>query len=287
MLRVLQPLSSVAIFAGVLLMIGSVAMRWRVLPQDDHGAGRVAAARSGARAGVLLCLGVLGAFLAQLLAFNLPPDPLLPDAYALLQLPWGRAWSVQAVLAAVATVVFLTFRVGDSKTRDAIALPLVAASAFTLAFTGHAASEEPVPLSVLADGIHVLASGVWVGTLAVVLATTHEAEVFLARIRRFSPMALVAAPVVAATGLTSAWLRLSHVSDLWLTGYGRWLSIKVALFLGVLALGYFNWRVGTRHLAASKDATAMRATVRTELLLALAVLLATAFLLSTPLPEGG
>jgi putative copper resistance protein D len=292
---VLLPLSSVAVFTALLTMIGVVVLRAGVLSPSDVVA-RAAACRLGAAAGGLLLIGLAGSFTAQLLAFNLPPDPLLPDARVLLVQPWGRAWSIEVLLALLGVCGFMVARSAQTASGDAqvaaesVCTLAVAALAFTPAFTGHAWSHEPRVLSVGADGIHVLGAGAWMGTLAALVATASWSReggaVLLARVRRFSPMALIAAPVVALSGLVSAWLRLTHLSDVWLTTYGRTLSIKVAIFLGVLAMGWFNWRRGTTRLAESGDASAMRASMRAELLMALAVLVATAFLLSTPLPEG-
>jgi putative copper export protein len=289
------PISSIVIFAALLTMIGVVVLRAGVLTAGD-AAARAAAGRLGAAAGGFLLVGLMGSFTAQLLAFNLPPDPLLPDARVLLAQSWGRAWSVQVLLALLGVSGFLVGRAAQSASSEAQAAAetvctlAVVALAFTPAFTGHAGSHEPLVLSVGADGIHVLAGGAWLGTLAALFATASWSREggaqLLERVRRFSPLALTAAPVVAITGLVSAWLRLTHVSDLWLTAYGRTLSLKLALFGGVLALGWLNWRRRTARLAESGEPSAMRASMGTELLMALAVLAATAFLLSTPLPEG-
>jgi putative copper export protein len=292
---VLLPLSSIVIFAGLLAMIGAVVLRAAVLTPADAEA-RAAAARLGVAAGGFLLIGLIGSFTAQLLAFNLPPDPLLPDARLLLSQSWGRAWSVEVLLALLGVSGFLVARAAQTASSEAQAAAetvctlAVVALAFTPAFTGHAGSHQPIVLSVGADGIHVLAAGTWLGTLAVLFATAtwsrEGGAALLERVRRFSPLALTAAPVVAITGLVSAWLRLTHLSDLWLTAYGRTLALKVALFLGVLALGWLNWRRRTARLAESGEPSAMRASMGAELLMTLAVLAATAFLLATPLPEG-
>jgi putative copper export protein len=103
-------------------------------------------------------------------------------------------------------------------------------------------------------------------------------------VRAFSPMALVGASVVALTGLTSVVFQLDTLSDVWTTGYGWALLIKLALLGGVAGLGFYNWR---RVLPALGDDTAthrLRRSARAELALGLVVLLVTAVLVALPTP---
>jgi putative copper export protein len=72
---------------------------------------------------------------------------------------------------------------------------------------------------------------------------------------------------------------VAGATELWRAPYSRWLALKVLLFLGVLALGFLNWRRTGRG-----DTRGVRTTVARELLLAGAVVLVTAVLVNTPLP---
>ena len=287
----LLPVSTFTVFAALLLMIGAVTMRFLVLGIDDDSTARRSVARLGSGAGFVLILGLVGMYLAQLLAYNMPGDPLVPDARALVGTSWGRAWAAHAVLGLLAMRAYMTRPSRDLPVRDAIAGLFVVGMAFAPAFTGHAASYEPRWLSVGADGVHVLAAGAWLGTLAALAFTTpwsrEHAPLLLLRIRRLSPIALTAAPVVAITGLVSSWLRLSHISDLWLSSYGRVLVLKVLIFGAVLFLGYTNWKKETGRLETSGDPALIRRSIRSELLATVAVLVATAMLLSTPTPVEG
>jgi putative copper export protein len=65
------------------------------------------------------------------------------------------------------------------------------------------------------------------------------------------------------------------------------LLVKLVMFAGVCAAGLFNWRRATPQLASSGDPSAVRRSIRTELLLALAVVLVTALLVTTPPPGEG
>jgi putative copper resistance protein D len=287
--QVLLPLGNAAVFTGLTLSIGCVALYWLVLESRD-GAVVGSAARVGAGASGLLLIGLALVFTAQLLAFNLPPDPMLPDARALIGLPWGRVFSVQSVLALLTAVGFLgAGRPGGSWALLAL---LALALAVTPAFAGHAGADDPKALSVAADAVHVLCAGLWLGTLAALALTSRpfrpeSAPLLLRRVRRFSKLGLTAAPVLLLSGSASAWLRLGRLGELWGSTYGRVLLVKLVVFAGVALAGLFNWRRATPQLAASGDPEVLRRSMRNELLLALAVVVITALLVTTPPPGEG
>jgi putative copper export protein len=280
----LLPLSLAVVLTALLLMIGAVTCSLVVLRAQVDQSARAGAHGLGGVSAVCLLLGLLGTFSAQLLAFNLPPDPLLPDARVLLVQPWGRGWSAQVVLALLAIGGFAKARPSAAGFWPAATAVLVLLLAFTPGLTGHAAGEEARALAVSLDGLHVLAAGMWLGTLAALSATmpwsaSDAGTTALRRIRRFSPIALASAPIVAGTGVASGWLRVAGATEFWSTPYVRWLALKVLLFVGVLALGFLNWRRTRRE-----DPRGVRTTVARELLLAGAVVVVTAVLVNTPLP---
>jgi putative copper export protein len=288
----LLALSNALIFTSLMVMIGTWVTRWAVIEHADLGA-HARVFRLGLIACLTMLVGSAGAFTVQLLTFNLPPDPLLPDARFLLRRSWGLAWMAQLILTAIEIVALVASRfriaapVEGSPLGILVSLPVIAL-AFTPAFAGHAISHHPRIVSIGADGLHVLAAGAWLGSLtclALVTSPSREgASVFLRRLRAFSPVALTCAPVVAVTGVLSAGLRLTTPSDLWRSGYGRLLSFKVVLFLVVVALGFHNWWRATPKLRSTGEWGDMRKSVAWELAFALAVVGATAVLLTTQLP---
>ena len=60
--------------------------------------------------------------------------------------------------------------------------------------------------------------------------------------RRFSAAALGTVAVLAVAGTVMAVIVLPSLSDLWSTGYGRVLLVKVAIVAAVVALGAYNRR---------------------------------------------
>src|SRR4051794_78469 len=133
----------------------------------------------------------------------------------------------------------------------AIGAGLVGALA-TISLQGHA-SQAPLPaLSVTADVIHLVAISSWIGgliCLAVVLWRLPRAEpgtgpVAAARVLgRFSGLATVAVGAAVITGVARTIGELTDPSQLWSTGYGRSILLKIALLCPVAVLAFYNRRV--------------------------------------------
>ena len=97
-------------------------------------------------------------------------------------------------------------------------------------------------------------------------------------------MALASAAVLFMSGAAGAWLQLGSVAALFTSAYGRLLLMKLALLVGIAALGALNWRRFVPRLAAARGVSALRASTGAELTLAIIVLLVTAVLTATPPP---
>lgn len=153
------------------------------------------------------------------------------------------------------------------------------------AAAGHAAAGRWLPAgTIVAQSIHVVAAGCWLGGLAALLLGSRGAasEIKASAVRRFSTMAGVAIVVVAATGIWRSVNELTSVSDLDRTVYGRVLLSKAAILLVLGALGAFNrWRSVPR---AVLDLTSLRRAGSAEVALALGALIAAAALGASPPP---
>ena len=98
------------------------------------------------------------------------------------------------------------------------------------------------------------------------------------RLRRFSRMAIVAAPLTVAAGAVNAWLQTGSIDALTDTTFGRLVIAKVA---GAAAMLAFGW-VHRRWLAdAARVVARMVASFRFELAVGLAVIAVTAVLVDT------
>ena len=203
---------------------------------------------------------------------------------------WGRAWLMQVAGAALVLGALAPRTVGDTARGFAAAAFVLLASG--LALGGHAATVEhsPVPAWVV-DTVHVIAASAWIGSLAYLLVvatpialSARTDEAFAVVVRRFSLVALVAAPLVVLSGGLSALMHLGRVQDLWTTGYGRLLAGKVAIVGITGATGFYNWRWVQPTLGERTATRRLRNSAAVEIAAALAVLLVTAFLIGTAPP---
>ncbi len=187
--------------------------------------------------------------------------------------------------------------------RPAVALMAVLAVgclylAVTPALAGHASIESPTGLFFPADALHVLAASVWVGGIACLLlvlpAATKQLEgpertrLLVATLARFSPIALAAVVAISLTGAIQAYIDVRSLEGLTHTTYGALVIAKTLLLLALIGLGWTNRKriipALQRHVgdgrAPGGAGVRARRTLRGELVLMLAVLSATAALVS-------
>ena len=221
---------------------------------------------------------------------------------------WGRVWITQFVIAVIVCIAFVA--AGGSRRQGMVWLAVAVVSvalAATPAFAGHAiASPGNKGISVSLDVIHIVAAGAWLGgllTLAVVGVPTAlsvgnsrgvdtaapGALPLVARlVNAFSPLALVFAGLVVATGVIAAWMRIGSFEALFHSTYGTVLLVKLGLVILVLAGGAFNWlrmRGALAHHEAGPSAVAaFRRSAWMELTAGVLVIAATAVLVATQPP---
>ncbi|RAK60203.1 copper resistance protein CopD [Phenylobacterium hankyongense] len=123
----------------------------------------------------------------------------------------------------------------------------------TFAWTGHGAAEEGLAgeAHAAADVLHLLAAGVWLGALAalaLLLATSRPSDDVDAfrplhrALAGFSGIGSAVVAVILVTGLVNSWFLVgpSRIGSLASSPYGLLLMVKVALFVGMLALAAAN-----------------------------------------------
>jgi len=277
-------------YAGIVGVIGACAFRLVVSPAVASGSPADVPASAGLIAAALLVAGTLARLYAQAyVSFGLD-EPLTSELVWIVATdlpPWSAGWLAQFAVS-VATV-------GAFAWRRAARLPPPAVSAIAVAIaasaplTGHAVAQPGASaLPVVLQAAHVLGAGTWIGglfVLSLVLARRSAAAMPVkAVVDGFSPVALTAASVLAASGGLTALLYVPALDALWTTSYGRALLVKVALSAGVAAMGLVNWRIIRPRLADAGIAARLRRTARIELSLAAAVLLMTALLVGLPQP---
>ncbi|MFE4518353.1 CopD family protein [Kitasatospora sp. NPDC056783] len=246
-------------------------------------------------------------------------DALAPDRiWHFLRTPAAKgAWIAQgtvylvqnlALLAAAAAMIAL-FVPAVRRHADRVVLAALPAA---LAVTLIAAVPTTTPagpdrwLDLVLDQVHIVSGTVWLGGLAllVALAATRGrlgegAGLIWARVwQRFGLVAMVCVGAVTVSGLWLSWKHVGGVSQLWTTGYGVALLVKVLLVGGLVTAGAFNqfWLMPriTRARLADDTATLRELTlghfpkvVWGEVALGLAVLVVLPFIAGSARTEAG
>ncbi|MER7847755.1 CopD family protein [Kitasatospora sp. NPDC096077] len=246
-------------------------------------------------------------------------DALAPSAqWDFLRAPAAKgAWIAQgtvylvqnAVLVVTAAALIALFRPAARRHADRIALtalPLALGVTLITAVPTTAPAGLDAWLNLLFDQAHIVSGVVWLGGLAllVALAGTRRrlgdgAGLLWADLwRRFGLLAMVCVGAVTVSGLWLSWRHVGGISQLWTTGYGLALLVKVLLVAGLVAAGAFNqfWLMPriVRARAADDTASLLHLTLRHfpavvwgEVVLGVAVLAVLPFISGSARTEAG
>lgn len=171
----------------------------------------------------------------------------------------GLAWQVRMAALAFALVAALLVK-GRTGALGAAAIASGAALS-TLAWTGHGAIDEGLPgwAHLIADILHLLAAGAWVGALAGLLllvlrpAVRTDAahlKVTHSALHGFGRVGTLVVLTIVLSGLVNGWLLVgvANLPALGTTMYGLLLLAKLALFGAMLCLAALNrFRLTSRY----------------------------------------
>jgi copper transport protein len=279
-------------FLGLALAVGALGFRLvclRGLAVPLAVERRIAVA-AGLGCVVSLQAGVAAFSLRSEDALQLPFDRFLyGDLSPMAATRFGQAFIVMTLgFAFVLALVFLSWlldRVEPLVPAFGLALGLLAG----LSLSGHDAVDSGSSwLSEAADWVHIAAASLWIGGLATmaVLLWPGAPELRRSAFTRFSRFATVLVALVLTAGTYLAIVRLPHLSDLWLRGYGQVLLVKLGLVSCALAWGAFHNFV-VKPALARDDAGFLARIGRSligESLVGMAVLLAAAVLVDSKPP---
>lgn len=222
----------------------------------------------GSGLAALLLSGIALALLAAAMA-GAPAWPIDREAIAMLLTgtAMGTAWQARMAALSVASVVAL-IAAGRAVRLGVVALAAGIALA-TLAWTGHGAMDEGARgwVHLLADILHLLAAGAWVGALlGLTLLVTRPADRVDAAHLRLTHRALhgfglvgtIVVGAIVVTGLINGWLLvgIGNLPNLPFTLYGQLLLAKLALFgvmLGLASLNRFRLAPAFERSIAAAD----------------------------------
>jgi putative copper export protein len=275
--------------AAITVATGAIVFHWCVVPRtgDDVRSSRAARARRATTVGFFSC-GVLLLvafprlwFQAQAFADSgVSPLTMIPNVR---RTTWGVGLAVQCVSAAIA---FLGFIVGRVRPRVGWWIATLAILGLTVspAMMGHPiAAERNVWLNVVADWVHVMSAGGWIGALSLLaLASARVSDAVMGElIAAFHRVALVSVVALFVSGASSLWLRIAHLAALFGSTYGTIYFVKLACVACVLALGAWHSRRGE---ASARGGGMIGKTLAVELFFAMITIGVTAVLIGSEPP---
>ena len=279
------------LFVSLALLIGGIAFRLVVLPRTVPEqlervfywlvlGGVVAAIQIGCLAFLLRAEDALQLPFSRFLYGDLTP---FADGTR-----FGEAFVVMTLGFAVVTALIFLAWLTDCERRflwPALALSLVLASGLSL--SGHSAFDPPTSKwSELADWVHLSSASLWAGGLVMLLAVFFAAPALrgdaFVRFARFAPVLIA---LLLAAGIYLSVLRLPALSDLWTTGYGHVLIVKLSLVALVLLWGAVHHFVVEPRVRVPAVQRRVRPSLAGEMTVGLAVLLVAAFLVNSKPPS--
>jgi copper transport protein len=281
-------------FLALALLVGGLGFRLLVLRR------RPLTPRAEKRFYLLVGVGVIATIDIGIVAFLLRAE----DA---LQLPFGRLLygdlsplarsrfgdafiAMTLGFALVAALVFLAW-VTDRTVLLWPAFVVALAFASGLSLSGHSAADAGSSWkSQLADWAHLSAACLWIGGLLQLVVVVWpllpalRRDAFLA----FSRLATVCVGVLLVAGIYLAILRLPQLRDLWTTGYGEILLLKICLVALAFAWGGLHKLLAVPAVAGGNERVLprLRGSLLGESMVGMAVLLAAAVLVNAKPPPG-
>jgi putative copper export protein/mono/diheme cytochrome c family protein len=179
---------------------------------------------------------------------------------------FGEDWLLRLALAVLLGFCLLERRRRADGAIGWMALILAAVILASLAWAGHGAATpgSAGDLHLAADMLHLLAAGLWLGTLPPLILLLAEARrtgdagwaaVTRTATWRYSRLAVTSVTVLLAGGLVNAWFLAGTVPALVGSEYGRLLLAKICLFIAMLMVAAVNLLRLTPRLADSTSRT--------------------------------
>jgi copper transport protein len=225
-------------------------------------------------------LGSFGLYGAKVVAGS-PSDAIRPSV-------WGKVAGshtasvllVRIVLVLALGGLLLTFARRASDVWRGAALAIGSALVLTYSSIGHANAQDPAALWIAIDAVHLAAVALWIGGLLMLAFGTSSWLADPATepvVRRFSMTALVAVPVIVATGVAQTMKLAGSLDDVASTSWGRTLLVKIAAVTVLVAIGGVS-----QWLLRNDGPSSLKRNVLVEALIGIAVLGLAAALVTLP-----
>ena len=278
-------------FVALALLVGGLGFRLLVLrDRMPERAEKRFYAVTGIGALATLNAGIVAFILRAEDALQLPFGRLLyGDLSPIARSRFGTAFIAMTLGFALATAFLFLAWLTDRAVLLWPAFLLGLAFASGLSLSGHSAADAGSSWkSELADWAHLSAACLWIGGLVqlVVVVWPLMPAARRAAFLGFSRLATVCVGVLLLAGIYLSIVRLPQLNDLWTTGYGRVLLVKIGLVSLALAWGGLHKLVAVPAVARGGDNALprLRGSLLGESMVGMAVLLAAAVLVDAKPP---
>jgi copper transport protein len=278
-------------FLALALLVGGLGFRLLVLrDRMPERAEKRFYVLTGIGALATLNVGIVAFILRAEDALQLPFGRLLyGDLSPIARSRFGTAFIAMTLGFALATAFLFLAWLTDRAVLLWPAFLLGLAFASGLSLSGHSAADAGSSWkSELADWAHLSAACLWIGGLVqlVVVVWPLMPAARRAAFLGFSRLATVCVGVLLLAGIYLSIVRLPQLNDLWTTGYGRVLLVKIGLVSLALAWGGLHKLVAVPAVARDGDNALprLRGSLLGESMVGMAVLLAAAVLVDAKPP---
>lgn len=278
-------------FLALALLVGGLGFRLLVL--HDRLPARAEQrfyAVTGIGALLTLNVGIAAFILRAEDALQLPFGRLLyGDLSPIARSRFGTAFIAMTLGFALVTALLFLAWLTDRAVLLWPAFLVGLAFASGLSLSGHSAADAGSSWkSALADWAHLSAACLWIGGLVmlVVVVWPLMPDARRAAFLGFSRLATVCVGVLLLAGIYLSILRLPHLDDLWTTGYGQVLLVKIGLVSLAFAWGGLHKLVAVPAVARGGESAIprLRGSLLGESMVGMAVLLAAAVLVDAKPP---
>lgn len=192
------------------------------------------------------------------------------------------------ICASIAVLIALLSRIVLRPSWAVLMLLAALAGLLPQALSGHASGSADHDVAIDTMIFHLVGISIWIGGLLAFLGMVRQNVGNLPVVaRRYSNLALVAFIAVAISGIANAWIRLTYLSDLWTTGYGRLVVLKAVALIALGAFGYAQRKRALPAIAAGRRRPLVRLASVELLIMGATVGIAAALGRTAPPPPSG
>ena len=196
---------------------------------------------------------------------------------------FGNAWIWNLILCTVMFIISQLANMQNKYVKWALAI------AWCCSVLAHGWASHPAAFAswgFLAQSIHVAAVSIWLGVLIIAAWFTRGSWRWKAFVKWFTPLAIGSMLLIVAAGIGMMVILVDGYLNSWGIRYGEALLLKHLVFIPLLLLAFMNGFL-TRRSDQGRNEQTLQWWLRAETVLALAILILTAYMgMQEPPHEG-